>query len=221
VTAVPETDEFDNGEAVARVAQPRQLIVTVYGLYSRRESGWLSVATLIGLLADLGVDESAVRSSISRLKRRGILEAIRRDGTAGYELSEQALAILREGDHRIFQRKRATPADGWLLAVFSVPEAGSRTPQATRLAVPADEGCRSTATRTAGMRARSSSNSTRRSGSGPGSPRSRRIPGYQGKVTGVDRAYPRTVRRRARRAGVREQIDVDQVQHGPLRHLAS
>ena len=96
MTAVPETDEFDSGEAVAHVAQPRQLIVPVYGLYSRREGGWLSVATLIGLLADPGVDESAVRSSISRLKRRGILEAIRRDGTAGYELSDQALAILRE-----------------------------------------------------------------------------------------------------------------------------
>jgi hypothetical protein len=40
VTAVPETDEFDSGEAVARVAQPRQLIVTVYGFYSRREGGW-------------------------------------------------------------------------------------------------------------------------------------------------------------------------------------
>jgi phenylacetic acid degradation operon negative regulatory protein len=99
-----------------------QLIVPVYGLYSRREGGWLSVATLIGLLADLGVDESAVRSSISRLKRRGILEAIRRDGTAGYELSDQALAILREVTTGSSSAS-AAPADGWLLAVFSVPEA--------------------------------------------------------------------------------------------------
>jgi phenylacetic acid degradation operon negative regulatory protein len=30
---------------------------------------------------------------------------------------------LREGDHRIFRRERARLADGWLLAVFSVPEA--------------------------------------------------------------------------------------------------
>jgi phenylacetic acid degradation operon negative regulatory protein len=119
VTAAPETAD---DEGAGRGAQPRQLIVTVYGLYSREEGGWLSVASLISLLADLGVDEPAVRSSISRLKRRGILEAVRRDGTAGYELSEQALAILREGDERIFERKRATLADGWLLAVFSVPE---------------------------------------------------------------------------------------------------
>jgi phenylacetic acid degradation operon negative regulatory protein len=106
-----------------RAAQPRHLIVTVYGLYSRAQGGWMSVASLVSLLADLGVDEPAVRSSISRLKRREILHASRRDGAAGYELSRSAEAILAEGDHRIFRRERAKLADGWLLAVFSVPEA--------------------------------------------------------------------------------------------------
>ena len=118
VTAVPET----NDEASARVARPRHLIVTVYGLYARADGGWLSVASLIRLLADLGVDEPAVRSAISRLKRRGILSARKHERQAGYELSTEALAILREGDARIFRRNRATLADGWLLAVFSVPE---------------------------------------------------------------------------------------------------
>src|SRR5262249_12016162 len=84
---------------------------------------WMSVASLVGLLSGLGVDEPAVRSAVSRLKRRQILHASRRDGAAGYELSESATAILREGDHRIFRRERARLADGWLLAVFSVPEA--------------------------------------------------------------------------------------------------
>jgi phenylacetic acid degradation operon negative regulatory protein len=106
-----------------RAAQPRHLIVTVYGLYARAEGGWMSVASLVSLLADLGVDEPAVRSSISRLKRREILHARRRAGAAGYELSPTAQAILAEGDHRIFRRQRARLADGWLLAVFSVPEA--------------------------------------------------------------------------------------------------
>lgn len=96
--------------------------MTVYGLYARGMGNWMSVARLINLLADLGIDEPAVRSSISRLKRRGMLRQSRRDGAAGYELSEEALAILAEGDHRIFRKDRATLADGWLLAVFSVPE---------------------------------------------------------------------------------------------------
>lgn len=82
----------------------------------------MSVARLITLMADLGVDQAAVRSSISRLKRRGMLRARRHGNAAGYELSDEGLAILREGDHRIFRQERATLADGWLLAVFSVPE---------------------------------------------------------------------------------------------------
>ncbi len=110
------------GDLPGRGAQPRQLIVTVYGLYARESGGWLSVAALVRLLGDLGVEEPAVRSSISRLKRRGILVARRQDGAAGYELSEQALEILREGDERIFRRERATLSDGWIMAVFSVPE---------------------------------------------------------------------------------------------------
>jgi phenylacetic acid degradation operon negative regulatory protein len=122
VTAVAETNE-PGGDATARSARLRHLIVTIYGLYARSDGGWLSVAALIRLLADLGVDEPAVRSAISRLKRRGILEAGRQEGSAGYQLSAEALAILQEGDARIFRRRRAVLADGWLLAVFSVPEA--------------------------------------------------------------------------------------------------
>lgn len=104
-----------------RAAQPRRLIVTVYGLYAR-DDGRLSVAALVDLLGDLGVDEPAVRSSISRLKRRGMLRSAPCDGVAGYELSDDARAILREGDERIFSRRRAEVGDGWILAVFSVPE---------------------------------------------------------------------------------------------------
>jgi phenylacetic acid degradation operon negative regulatory protein len=110
-----------DADPLTRTAQPRQLIVTVYGLYARMDGGWLSVASIIDLLGALGVDDTAVRSSISRLKRRGVLQAERRDA-AGYALSAEGLAILREGDHRIFRRERATLTDGWLLAVFSVPE---------------------------------------------------------------------------------------------------
>lgn len=105
-----------------RGLQPRALIVTIYGLYAREVGGWLSVSALIRLMAALGVDEPAVRSSISRLKRRGILQATSVHGAAGYALSDTARAILDEGDRRIFERPRATMSDGWVLAVFSVPE---------------------------------------------------------------------------------------------------
>jgi phenylacetic acid degradation operon negative regulatory protein len=125
VTVAPNTTAPSGAPAreEPRAAQPRQLIVTVYGLYARAQGGWMSIASLVSLLADLGVDEPAVRSSISRLKRREILRACRKNGAAGYELSPAGQAILAEGDHRIFRTERARLADGWLLAVFSVPEA--------------------------------------------------------------------------------------------------
>jgi phenylacetic acid degradation operon negative regulatory protein len=102
--------------------QPRALIVTIYGLFGRGSGGWLPVSGLVKMLAEVDVDEPAVRSAISRLKRRGLLEPQRRDGTAGYVLSAGAREILDEGESVIFAPPVPRLADGWLLAVFSVPE---------------------------------------------------------------------------------------------------
>lgn len=104
-------------------APPRALIVTLYGLYARESGGWLSVATLVRLMAALEVDEPAVRSAISRLKRRGVITAARVEGSAGYTIAEHTRRMLDLGDRRIFDARRAELSDGWLLAVFSVPEA--------------------------------------------------------------------------------------------------
>jgi phenylacetic acid degradation operon negative regulatory protein len=104
-------------------AQPRHLIVTVYGLYARAAHDWLPIAAVVRLMQDLGVGSPAVRSSISRLKRRDTLRSLRLDGTAGYALSPSMLEVLREGDRRIFEHRSAGIADGWVQVVFSVPEA--------------------------------------------------------------------------------------------------
>ncbi|MEJ2863722.1 PaaX family transcriptional regulator [Actinomycetospora flava] len=114
-------EEGDEGVVGSRA--PRALIVTLYGLYGRDRGGWMSIADLVALMADLGVDQQAVRSSIFRLKKRGLLVAEKVDRAAGYRLSPDGEAILAEGDTRIFARTRAAVGDGWLLVVFSVPEA--------------------------------------------------------------------------------------------------
>ncbi|MBX7549450.1 PaaX family transcriptional regulator C-terminal domain-containing protein [Streptomyces sp. NPDC004232] len=101
---------------------PRSLIVTLYGAYGRFMPGPVPVAELIRLLAAVGVDAPSVRSSVSRLKRRGLLVPARTAaGAAGYELSPEARQLLDDGDRRIYAA--APPGDeGWVLAVFSVPE---------------------------------------------------------------------------------------------------
>ncbi|MER5253118.1 MULTISPECIES: PaaX family transcriptional regulator [unclassified Streptomyces] len=103
---------------------PRSLIVTFYGAYGRAAPGPVPVAELVRLLAPVGVDAPSVRSSVSRLKRRGLLVPARTAaGAAGYALSPDARQLLEDGDRRIYASPPAARRDGgWVLAVFSVPE---------------------------------------------------------------------------------------------------
>ncbi|WP_431781919.1 PaaX family transcriptional regulator [Streptomyces chumphonensis] len=102
---------------------PGSLILTFYGAYGRdlAPEARVPVAALIRLLAPLDVDGPAVRSAVSRLKRRGLLTvADARSKAAGYAPSAAARQLLEDGDRRIYRRPR--PDGQWLLAVFSVPE---------------------------------------------------------------------------------------------------
>lgn len=100
---------------------PRSLIVTFYGAYGRSFEGAVPVSALVRLLGAAGVDAPSVRSSVSRLKRRGFLvPAKAADGSAGYEPSEEARLLLEDGDRRIYGTVPVSAE--WLVAVFSVPE---------------------------------------------------------------------------------------------------
>ncbi len=103
-------------------APPRQLIVTVFGLYARAEQNWLPVSAVVRLMAELGVEGQAVRSSISRLKRRDALRSRTAAGVAGYALSPTMLEVMADGDRRIFDRQQPSLDDGWVQVVFTVPE---------------------------------------------------------------------------------------------------
>src|SRR6201990_150353 len=94
--------------------------MTFFGAFLRRLGGWIAVADLIALMAELGLEAQSVRSSVSRLKRRGVIASERRGGAAGYRLTERGGAILRAADARISARAQSA---GWLLVVFSIPEA--------------------------------------------------------------------------------------------------
>lgn len=110
------------GDGPARVSSARALLVTIFGLYARQRGGSLSVSALVRLLSAMNVDGPAARSLISRLKARGILRPVTVGEAAGYGLTEAGRILLDEGDRRIYGRPHARLADGWLLAIFSVPE---------------------------------------------------------------------------------------------------
>lgn len=98
----------------------QQLVVTVLALFCREEP--IAISKLIELLEVCGVESSAVRSSVSRLKKRGLLRNERRGRATLYAPSRQMLAVFEEGDEQIFSPARASLEDPWLLAAFTVPE---------------------------------------------------------------------------------------------------
>lgn len=104
--------------------RPKSIILDIYGNVARHGLGsWLATAQLVSLLADLGIDGQPARSAISRMKRAGELVPERRGGRAGYALGEETRQLIEDGDRRIFGTiEPADLADGWTLAVFSVPE---------------------------------------------------------------------------------------------------
>lgn len=107
---------------VAPTPRHQHLIVTVYGLYARHQDGTFAIADLVQLLGDLGVESAGVRSSVSRLKKRGVLVSVKRGSSAAYKLSPELEDVFSAGDERIFAPRRADKDDAWLLASFSVPE---------------------------------------------------------------------------------------------------
>lgn len=114
-------DTPHSGEPTA--GRPRMLIMDLCGAYMRPLGGWFAIATIVQLMNDLEVDETATRSALLRMRRKGLLEPEQRRGTRGLRLTEQALAALAETEGRIFgQRPPARLAEGWVLVSFSVPE---------------------------------------------------------------------------------------------------
>lgn len=101
----------------------RTLLVTLLGAFARRTEDWMPVKGIVTLLDALDVDESSVRTGVSRLKSRGWLVPEKRDDRNGYRLTEVAKASLASGDEVIWHaRQPALMEDGWCIATFSVPE---------------------------------------------------------------------------------------------------
>lgn len=117
-------DEIIAGRLSGVAGQPahHRFIITVFGLYGRSSGGVIPVALLVRLLQDLGCEPASVRSSISRLKKKGVLTSEKIDGQSGYTLSPEIEQHFSTRDERIFVPRPASANDPWLLASFSVPE---------------------------------------------------------------------------------------------------
>jgi phenylacetic acid degradation operon negative regulatory protein len=95
----------------------RSALFDLYGDHLRSRGSRAPVASLVRLLAPLGITAPAVRTAVSRMAGQGWLEAVRLPDGAGYVLTPRAVRWLDEAAERIY-RHGAPAWDGrWHLIV--------------------------------------------------------------------------------------------------------
>lgn len=96
-----------------------RFVVSIFGLYAREPGLSVPIGGLIDLLHELDVDSSSARSSVSRLKKKGVLE---QTGKGRYALSTEAYDHLSRRNDRIYTPRHAENEGNWLMVVYTVPE---------------------------------------------------------------------------------------------------
>ena len=104
------------------MARSQDLLFTLYGDYLRHRGGEVWTGSLIELLGLLGLSEQAVRSTLSRMSRKGWFKSRRVGNKSYYALTRKSEELLEEGAQRIF-RPRFDLWDGrWHILTYSIPE---------------------------------------------------------------------------------------------------
>lgn len=100
------------------------MVITLYGDYIRHVGGNIQIAALVQLLGYFGVSDQAIRSTISRMKRNGLLQVERKGARSLYSMSAQSAKTINAGAVRIFQfpAHRGTWDGQWHLITYSIPE---------------------------------------------------------------------------------------------------
>jgi phenylacetic acid degradation operon negative regulatory protein len=97
-------------------------MLTLYGDYVRYRGREIGIGSLIRLLGNFDLSELSIRSAVSRMCRGGLLK-VRRDGAKSYySLTTDGLALLQEGERRIFERKATQWNGEWSVIVYFIPE---------------------------------------------------------------------------------------------------
>jgi phenylacetic acid degradation operon negative regulatory protein len=104
----------------------RSALFDLYGDHLRARGGRAQVASLVRLLAPLGVAAPAVRTAVSRMVRQGWLEPVRLAGGPGYALTPRAVRRLDDSAARIYRTHSVGWEGTWHLAVITLPTERSR-----------------------------------------------------------------------------------------------
>jgi phenylacetic acid degradation operon negative regulatory protein len=93
-----------SGSGQTGTVNARSALFDLYGDHLRTRGAQAPVASLVRLLAPLGIAGPAVRTAVSRMVRQGWLAPVRLDGGPGYALTPRASRRLDEAAERIYAR---------------------------------------------------------------------------------------------------------------------
>jgi phenylacetic acid degradation operon negative regulatory protein len=105
----------------------RSALFDLFGDHLRSRGDRAPVASLVRILAPLGVTAPAVRTAISRMVRQGWLVPVEVEGGRGYALTDRARQRLEDAAARIYRTRDSGWKGGWdLLVVDAMPQRAGR-----------------------------------------------------------------------------------------------
>jgi phenylacetic acid degradation operon negative regulatory protein len=121
------TRQDDQSDGVAP-ARPQSLMLTFLGIYALGRDTAISAGSVIQVFRGCGVSEQAVRATLSRMARRGLLVRHRRGRKVYLSLSRHAREVLEDGHRRVWASDAVNRDwDGtWTVVGFSMPDTRRR-----------------------------------------------------------------------------------------------
>src|ERR671935_33975 len=87
---------------------PQDLVMTLLGAHANpRRRRWIWSGGLVTLLEEFGFSTGAARVALNRLVARDLLAPAKKGRLVHYTLTPRTIAVLAEGDRRIFTLGRA------------------------------------------------------------------------------------------------------------------
>jgi len=99
----------------------RSALFDVYGDHLRTRGSQAPIASLVRMLAPVGIGAPAVRTAVSRMVSQGWLAPITLDVGPGYRATEQAVQRLADTADRVYRRGSPGWDGRWQLAFVGAP----------------------------------------------------------------------------------------------------
>lgn len=128
-TVAYDNDDLAGSAADGAQPRPQSLLLAFFGNHVLAEGDlYVYSGSIIEVLGRVGVGEPAVRSTLSRMVNRGLLQRRREGRRMHFGLTEQAKRVLDDGGARIWKQGAVNDEwDGtWTLLAFSLPDAWKR-----------------------------------------------------------------------------------------------